>query len=44
MTELEMVHPQVERRSESSTMQYARAFAGLFLRDRRLRELLPLRS
>ena len=43
MTELEMVHPQVERRSESSTMQYARAFAGLFLRDLHVlrREIFP---
>jgi len=42
--ELETTHPQISRDTEGSkSMQYARAFAGLFLRDLHVlrRELLP---
>ncbi len=44
LAELETIHPQISRGAESSKlMQYARAFAGLFMRDLHVlrRELLP---
>src|SRR5579862_8581315 len=44
LAELETIHPQISRDTESSKlMQYARAFAGLFMRDLHVlrRELLP---
>jgi ABC-2 type transport system permease protein len=44
LAELDTTRPQIRRRSESSrTTQYARAFAGLFLRDLHvlLREFVP---
>jgi ABC-2 type transport system permease protein len=44
LAKLETTHPQISRSAESSKiMQYARAFAGLFLRDLHVlrRELLP---
>lgn len=47
LAELETARPQISRGSESSrTMQYARAFAGLFRRDLHvlLREFFPSRS
>ena len=44
LAELETARPETRRRAQSSqSMQYARAFAGLFLRDLHVlrRELFP---